>query len=166
MIEVVISMQCQEIMDLLEINRDMVVTTINERHSGLGDPDLTRIAAVHWFSDTQIIFADTIVTNREIDKANNRVYFREVTANVVLGSFYYKVEGKLDQRGIMISMGGYTDGVIESLPRGKEIKIMLLDGVHLSNVIFGMYTFQELLEHCTSHASFRAELYCPHAITR
>ncbi len=76
MIEVVISMQCQEIMDLLEINRDMVVTTINERHSGLGDPDLTRIAAVHWFSDTQIIFANTIVTNRKIDKDNNRLYYR------------------------------------------------------------------------------------------
>lgn len=84
MIEVVISTQCQEIMDLLEIDRDMVVTTINERHSGLVDPGLTRIAAVHWFSDTQIIFADTVVTNREIDKANNRVYFREVTAHVVL----------------------------------------------------------------------------------
>lgn len=83
-----------------------------------------------------------------------------------IGSFYYKVDGKLGQRGIMISMGGYTDGVIESLPRGKEIKIMLLDGVHLSNVIFGMYTFQELLEHCISHASVKAELYCSHAITR
>jgi hypothetical protein len=83
-----------------------------------------------------------------------------------IGSFYFKVDGKLDQRGIMISMGGYTDGVIESLPRGKEIRVMLLDGVHLSNVIFGMYTFQELLEHCISHASFKAELYCSHAITR
>ena len=83
-----------------------------------------------------------------------------------IGSFYYKVDGKLDQRGIMISMDGYTDGVIENLPHGKEMKIMLLDGVHLSNVIFGMYTFQELLEHCISYASFRAELYCPHAITR
>lgn len=83
-----------------------------------------------------------------------------------IGSFYYKVDGKLDQRGIMISMAGFTDGVIESLPRGKEIKIMLLDGVHLSNVIFGSYTFQELLEHCISHAAFKSELFCPHAITK
>ena len=83
-----------------------------------------------------------------------------------IGSFYFKVDGKLDQRGIIISMGGYTDGVIESLPRGKEIKVMLLDGVHLSNVIFGLYTFQELLEHCISHAAFKSELYCSHAITK
>ena len=83
-----------------------------------------------------------------------------------IGSFYYKVDGKLDSRGIMISMGGYTDGVLEDLPKGKEIKIMLLDGVHFSNVIFGMYTFQELLEHCISHASYRCELYCSHEIIR
>jgi hypothetical protein len=84
MIEVVISPQCQEIMDLLEINRDMVVTTINDRHRGLVDPGLTRIAAVHWFSETQIVFADTVVTSRDIDKASNQVHFREVTAHVVL----------------------------------------------------------------------------------
>ena len=83
-----------------------------------------------------------------------------------IGSFYYKVDGKLDQRGIIISMAGYTDGVIEGLPRGKEIKIMLLDGMHFSNVIFGLYTFQELLEHCISHAALKCELYCPHAITK
>lgn len=83
-----------------------------------------------------------------------------------IGSFYFKVDGKLDQRGIMISMGGYTDGVIEGLPRGKEIKVMLLDGLHLSNVIFGLYTFQELLEHCISNAAFKSELYCSHEITK
>jgi len=83
-----------------------------------------------------------------------------------IGSFYFKVDGKLDQRGIIISMGGYTDGVVEGLPHGKEIKVMLLDGVHLSNVIYGLYTFQELLEHCISHAAFKSELYCSHAITK
>lgn len=83
-----------------------------------------------------------------------------------IGSFYFKVDGKLDQRGIIISMGGYTDGVIEGLPHGKEIKVMLLDGVHLSNVIFGLYTFQELLEHCISNAAFKSKLYCTHAIEK
>jgi hypothetical protein len=81
-----------------------------------------------------------------------------------LGSFYYKADGKLDSRGLMISMSGFTDGVVSGLPRGREIKVMLLDGVHLSNVIFGIYTFAELLEHCISHAAYKAELYCPHAI--
>ena len=83
-----------------------------------------------------------------------------------IGSFYFKVDGKLDQRGIIISMNGYSDGVIESLPRGKEIKVILLDGVHLSNVIFGLYTFQELLEHCISCAAFKSELYCSHDIKK
>ncbi len=84
MIDVIVSSQCQEIMDLLEIDRDVVVTTVNERHRGLVDPDLTRIAAVHWFSDTRIVFADTVVTDRDIDKSNSRVYFRKVTAHIVL----------------------------------------------------------------------------------
>ena len=84
MIEVYIFPPCQEIMDLLEIKRAMVETTINDRHRGLVDPGLTRISAVHWFSDTQIVFADTVITNRDIDNFNNRVYLREVTALVVL----------------------------------------------------------------------------------
>ncbi|MCH8219278.1 MAG: hypothetical protein IH892_21190 [Planctomycetes bacterium] len=84
MIEVTISPLCQKIMDLLEIDRAMLVTTVNERHRGLVNPGVTRIAAVHWFSDTQIIFADTFITNRDIDKSINRVYIREVTAHVVL----------------------------------------------------------------------------------
>ena len=84
MTEVTISPLCQKIMDLLEIDRAMLVTTVNERHRGLVNPGVTRIAAVHWFSDTQIIFADTFITNRDIDKSINRVYIREVTAHVVL----------------------------------------------------------------------------------
>jgi len=84
MIEVVISPQCQEIMDFLEIDRNMVVKTINERHRGHLDPAMNRIIAVHWFSDTQIVFADTEVTNREIDDDNKTVRFREVKAHVVL----------------------------------------------------------------------------------
>jgi len=81
-----------------------------------------------------------------------------------IGSFFYKVDGKLDARGIIISMNGYTSGVVESLPRGKELKILLLDGNHLANVIFGHYTFQELLEHAISQASLKANLYCAHNI--
>ncbi len=81
-----------------------------------------------------------------------------------MGSFYFKVDGKFEQRGILISMSGFTEGVINSLPKGKELKVLLLDGVHLSNVIFGIYTFQELLEHSLSYAAYKAELYCPHTI--
>ncbi len=81
-----------------------------------------------------------------------------------IGSFYYKVDGKMEGRGIIISMNEFTKGVLDSLPRGKDIKVMLLDGMHIANVIYGIYTFQELLEHAISHASIKAELYCPRDI--
>jgi hypothetical protein len=52
-----------------------------------------------------------------------------------IGAFHYKVEGKIGARGIVIAMNGYTSGVLETLPKGKELKIILLDGNHLANVI-------------------------------
>ena len=81
-----------------------------------------------------------------------------------IGHFYYKVEGKLDARGIVIAMNGYTSGLLESLPRGKQLRVLLLDGNHLFNVLAGHYTFQELLEHAIMQASLRGELYCAHNI--
>jgi hypothetical protein len=75
-----------------------------------------------------------------------------------------KVEGKLEARGIFVAMNGFSKEVLESLPKGKEIKILLLDGVHLTNVISGIYTFQELLEHSISQASLRGEIYCSHEV--
>jgi len=81
-----------------------------------------------------------------------------------IASFYFKVEGKLEGRGIFISINGFTDGVLAALPRGKEIRVLLLDGTHVAKVIFGTYTFQQLLTHSIAHASLRAEIYCPHAI--
>jgi restriction endonuclease len=81
-----------------------------------------------------------------------------------IASFYYKVEGKLGGRGIFISINGYTDGVLASLPRGKELRVLLLDGIHLAKAIFGPYSFRELLDHSISYASVRASIYCPHLI--
>ncbi len=81
-----------------------------------------------------------------------------------IGAFYFKVDGRLDTRGIAVSMNGYTDGVNETLPRGKELKVILLDGNHLANVIYGHYTFRQLLDHAISYASLKAQLYCPHSI--
>lgn len=82
-----------------------------------------------------------------------------------IASFYFKVEGKFDARGIMISMNGYTSGVIESLPKGKDLKVLLLDGVHLTNVISGLYSFKELLDHAVSQASLKANLYCSYDLS-
>jgi hypothetical protein len=81
-----------------------------------------------------------------------------------IGSFYFKVEGKFEARGIVIAMNGYTSGVLESITKGKDLKVLLLDGNHLANVIYGQYTFQQLLNHAIKCASLKGLLYCPHTI--
>ncbi len=78
-----------------------------------------------------------------------------------IASLYMKVEGKMDARGLFIAMQGYSTEVLQSLPKGKDIKVLLIDGVHLTNVLYGNYTFQELMEHAVSYASLRGEIYCP-----
>lgn len=79
-----------------------------------------------------------------------------------IGHFYMKVEGKLSARGLFLSMNGYTEGVLENLPKGKSLNMLLLDGNHLANVIFGHYKFQELLEHAIRQATLKGKIYCAH----
>lgn len=79
-----------------------------------------------------------------------------------IGHFFYKVSGKLQARGLFIAMNGFTDGAISTLPKGKQLSVLLLDGNHLANVIYGLYKFQELLEHAIRQASLRGEIYCAH----
>jgi hypothetical protein len=81
-----------------------------------------------------------------------------------IGEFYFKVEGRMGAGGIFISMTGFTDGVLETLPRGKELKVILLDGNHLANVIYGIYTFRALLDHAIRCATLEGELYCPYVV--
>ena len=81
-----------------------------------------------------------------------------------IGHFFYKVEGKLEVRGIFLSINGYTEGALTTLPKGKKLRVILLDGNHLANVIYGQYTFKELLEHAIRHASLHGDIYSPHAI--
>lgn len=79
-----------------------------------------------------------------------------------IGHFYYKVDGKMQARGLFISMNGFTPGAISTLPKGKEIKVLLMDGTHMANCIFGMYKFQELVEHSIKQATLKGEIYCSH----
>jgi hypothetical protein len=79
-----------------------------------------------------------------------------------IGHFFYKVDGKLQARGLFIAMNGFSDGAVATLPKGKELKVLLLDGIHLTNVIHGLYNFQMLLEHAIRQASLRGEIYCAH----
>lgn len=81
-----------------------------------------------------------------------------------IGHFFFKVEGKLGARGLFLSMNGFTKGAMASLPKGKSLNMLLLDGTHLANVIFGQYKFQELLEHAIRQATLKGEIYCNHQI--
>lgn len=87
-------------------------------------------------------------------------WFAEALEPKHIGSFHFKVEGKFGARGLAIAMNGYTSGVVESVAKGKELKVLLLDGMHLSNVIYGHYTFQELLDYAIKCASLQGQIYC------
>jgi hypothetical protein len=113
------------------------------------------------------------ITGEQIDgaiKYDGHYYLIELkwrknpSAHQDISSLYMKVEGKMEARGIFISMNGFSTEIIESLPKGKDIKVIFLDGVHLTNVIFGSYTFQELLEHALNQASLKCNIYCSHDI--
>jgi len=88
------------------------------------------------------------------------------SAHQEVSSLYVKVEGKMGARGLFISMNGYSKEIVESLPKGKEIKVLFFDGTHIANVIFGNYTFQELMEHAISQASLKSNIYCSHDLKK
>lgn len=80
-----------------------------------------------------------------------------------IASLYLKTEGKMETRGIFIAMNGFSSECLQSLPQ-KNTKVLLLDGIHFTNVIMGLYTFQQLLEHSLTQASLKNEIYCAHNI--
>jgi len=76
-----------------------------------------------------------------------------------IASLYMKIEGKFEARGIFISMSGYTQQMLESLPKGKKSKVILLNGIHLTNVLTGMYTVNQLLNYAIKEACLKGEIY-------
>ncbi|WP_230949565.1 hypothetical protein, partial [Burkholderia cepacia] len=60
---------------------------------------------------------------------------------------------------------GFTDGVLASLPKGKELTMMLLDGVHFANVLAGHYRFSQLLDYAIKSIALKGEIYCSHKIS-
>jgi hypothetical protein len=111
------------------------------------------------------------ITGEQIDgaiKYDSRYYLVELkwwkkkASQAEISSLYVKTEGKFEAKGIFIAMEGFSDEALKSLPHGKNLKILLLDGIHISRVIFGNYTFQELMEHSLSSASLKGKIYCSH----
>lgn len=43
--------------------------------------------------------------------------------------------------------------------------MMLLDGVHLTNVLTGRYTFKQLLDHAIKSIALRGEIFCSHSLS-
>lgn len=82
-----------------------------------------------------------------------------------IGHFFYKVSGKLDTRGIFISMSGFTDGAVSDLPKGKDLGVLLFNGVHLTNVISGLYKFSDLLDYAVQSACLYGKIYCSTSLT-
>lgn len=85
-------------------------------------------------------------------------------AHQEISSLYMKVEGKLDARGIFLSMNGYSTEILQSLPKGKSLKTILFDGMDFANVIYGYYTFSQLLEYALKEASLKGNIFCNHNI--
>jgi len=115
------------------------------------------------------------ITGEQIDgaiKYDGNYYLVELkwttspSAHQEVSSLYVKVEGKMGARGLFISMNGYSKEIVESLPKGKEIKVLFLDGMHITSVIFGSYTFQELMEHAISQAALKSNIYCSHDLKK
>jgi hypothetical protein len=115
------------------------------------------------------------ITGEQIDgaiKYGEHFYLIELkwtkskAAHLEISSLYLKVEGKMETRGIFIAMNGYSSEILQSLPKGKKLIMLLFDGVHIFNVISGLYTFQELLDYSISQASLKGEIYCSHDITK
>ncbi|MEM9540178.1 MAG: restriction endonuclease [Cyanobacteria bacterium P01_E01_bin.42] len=79
-----------------------------------------------------------------------------------LASLTMKIDGKLDSRGLFISMNGFTDECVNSIIRGKTLKMMLLDGNHIAKVVSGIYSFQKLLDYSIKQASLKGNIYCSH----
>jgi len=99
MIDLILPPQTKELMAALGITEQEAITTLNDRHSGLADNGLTRIAAVHWFSRTRIIFLDGPITKKRQETENGRpiLRFEEVTAGPVIELRPELPAGKIDR---------------------------------------------------------------------
>ncbi len=86
-------------------------------------------------------------------------WVKEPCNQAQIASLYLKAEGKMETRGIFISMNGFSSEILKSLPE-KNTKVLLLNGTHFMNVIKGIYTFKQLLDYALAQASLKNNIYC------
>lgn len=67
MIAVDISEGLRGLLDQVGISDEMIIRTLNDRDKGVLDADVSRLIAVHWFSDDQAVFVDAAITHKSLD---------------------------------------------------------------------------------------------------
>jgi hypothetical protein len=82
MIAVTFPPECLQLMSQLGIQESQVVTTINERHQGLTDEGVTRVVAIRWFDEQQIVMVESIITERQLE--GTRVRIDKVAAQLAI----------------------------------------------------------------------------------
>ncbi|WP_299706531.1 restriction endonuclease [uncultured Pontibacter sp.] len=83
----------------------------------------------------------------------------KLIASNALYQFANKVNGKMDGRGIFISINGFSYTSVEALTRGKPINCILIDGDDLALIVGGQYTFPEVLDQKIKAAQMMGNIY-------
>lgn len=81
------------------------------------------------------------------------------SASADLYSFAAKVEGKMYERGIFISINGFSPDAVQALITGKVLRTILVDGGDLVPVTEGMYTLKEMLDNKIKAAQTMGRIY-------
>jgi len=79
-----------------------------------------------------------------------------------LYKFAYKVDGKMQGRGLFISVNGFSNEALRAVVHGKMIQTILMDGSDLSAVLEQRITLEAMLDYKIRAAQTRGEVYvCP-----
>lgn len=76
-----------------------------------------------------------------------------------LYKFAYKVDGKMQGRGLFISVNGFSNEALRALVHGKMIQTILMDGSDLSAVLEQRISLEAMLDYKIRAAQTRGEVY-------
>lgn len=84
MIKLNIPQHVSDFISSINLTANELQVAINNRHRGLADENVTRVAAVHWISENRIIFIDGIVSLKKANHKDGTIKIVELTASLVL----------------------------------------------------------------------------------
>ncbi|ROT95411.1 hypothetical protein EB810_10020 [Altererythrobacter sp. FM1] len=76
-----------------------------------------------------------------------------------LYKFAYKVDGKMQGRGLFISVNGFSNEALRAVVHGKMIKTILMDGGDLAAVLEQRISLEAMLDYKIRAAQTRGEVY-------